>query len=174
MWTDEAVACLRKEWAAGLTASQIARELWDQTRFSTTRNAVIGKVHRLGLAGRMTPIDKTKRERIARARRRAIKRMPKFRAVPVDLPATLAEIKALAPIDPTLDVTRLNAFTCRFPIGDPSEPGFAFCGRTCSLAGPYCADHTRLTYIPVTKRRTDNLARLATWLDARGRQVRAA
>ena len=49
-WTDDRVEILKKLWAEGLSASQIARELGD-----VTRNAVIGKVHRLGLAGRASP-----------------------------------------------------------------------------------------------------------------------
>ena len=49
-WTDDRVEILTKLWGEGLSASQIARELGD-----VTRNAVIGKVHRLGLAGRASP-----------------------------------------------------------------------------------------------------------------------
>ncbi len=50
MWNDERVATLRKLWTDGLSASQIAKQLG-----GVTRNAVIGKVHRLGLAGRPRP-----------------------------------------------------------------------------------------------------------------------
>ena len=64
-WTDERVEQLKQLWAEGLSASQIARQLG-----GVTRNAVIGKVHRLGLAGRATPA-RAERPRLQVARRPA-------------------------------------------------------------------------------------------------------
>jgi GcrA cell cycle regulator len=64
----------------------------------------------------------------------------------------------------TATVLSLNESMCKYPIGDPTDPTFAFCGRG-SVGGPYCADHARLAYQPsqAKKRRVsapDELRRL--------------
>ena len=169
-WTDDRTATMSKLWAEGLSASQIAKALG-----GTTRNAVIGKVFRMGLPGRKTPINGETARKLRKARRRAglvqVPRFNKIKAPPLE--QDLRKAAALKPIDPTLTIMGLNAFTCRYPIGDPQEADFSFCGRTCSLAGPYCADHTRLAYVPVKKRTHDATARLANWLDKRSFKVAA-
>jgi GcrA cell cycle regulator len=71
-WTDERVSTLKKLWLDGLSASQIAKQLG-----GVTRNAVIGKVHRLGLSGRAAP-----RNRRARPSRRRVRRVPSPRPCP--------------------------------------------------------------------------------------------
>lgn len=161
-WTEERVALLRKLWAEGLSASQIAKQLGQ-----VTRNAVIGKVHRLGLAGRATPSRPAKRP-VRTARPRVISptaprlRMPSstpLQVVPELAPLTLEDGK-------TASVLTLNESMCKYPIGDPNDASFAFCGRGASGNGPYCADHAMLAYQPsqAKKRRAasqpDELRRL--------------
>ncbi|MDX2274975.1 MAG: GcrA family cell cycle regulator [Hyphomonadaceae bacterium] len=147
-WTDERVALLRKLWAEGLSASQIAKQLG-----GVTRNAVIGKVHRLGLAGRATPSRPAKRP-VRPQRARVIgPSAPRLR------PATTVPAVAIPQLEPlrgedgrTTTVLTLNEQTCKFPIGDPNDPSFAFCGRG-AAGGPYCADHARLAYQPSQARK---------------------
>lgn len=142
-WNDERVATLRKLWAEGLSASQIAKQLG-----GVTRNAVIGKVHRLGLAGRATPSRPAKRP-VRTARPRLVgPSAPRLRPAS-SMPAhTAPELEPLRfENGATASVLTLNESMCKYPIGDPSEPGFAFCGRSASC-GPYCQDHARLTYQP--------------------------
>ena len=159
-WTEERVALLRKLWTEGLSASQIAKQLG-----GVTRNAVIGKVHRLGLAGRATPSRPAKRP-VRLARPRIIgPSAPRLR------PASLAPSVFIPQLEPLRNedgkfatVLTLNEQMCKFPIGDPNEADFAFCGRA-SSCGPYCADHARLAYQPsqARKRRTgepDELRRM--------------
>ena len=169
MWSEERTALLRKSWAEGLSASQIATKLG-----GTTRNAVIGKVHRLGLPLRIertNPRINKQRPRRQRCVPAAPKAMP-VKAPP--LPVDLNRIKELAPIDPALSVLGLTNFTCRFPIGDPTDPAFTFCGRTCNnVENPYCVQHHKLAYVPVKKRTHDATARLANWLDKRSWKVAA-
>lgn len=162
MWSEERTALLRKLWAEGLSASQIAKQLG-----GTTRNAVIGKVHRLGLAGRATPSRPAKRP--VRHRPASLIRAPRFNPEkPPKQGPDLAAIAALPPIDPALGVCGLTAFTCRYPIGNPDDPSFAFCGRTCNnIENPYCVQHQKLAYTPANKRRRDATLRLANWLDTR-------
>ncbi len=144
MWTEERVATLRKLWAEGLSASQIAKQLG-----GVTRNAVIGKVHRLGLAGRATPSRPAKRP-VRAARPRIVgPTAPRLRMPSSNMPMVV--IPELEPVKfedgKVATVLTLNESMCKYPIGDPTDPGFAFCGRG-SSGGPYCADHARLAYQP--------------------------
>ena len=159
-WTEERVALLRKLWTEGLSASQIAKQLG-----GVTRNAVIGKVHRLGLAGRATPSRPAKRP-VRTARPRVMSPMAPRMRPPSSLPMVV--IPHLEPIKfedgKTATVLSLNENMCKFPIGDPTDASFAFCGRG-SANGPYCSDHARLAYQPsqAKKRRVsapDELRRL--------------
>lgn len=150
-WTAEETQTALKGWYEGLSASQIARQI------KRTRNAVIGKLHRIGApkraAAHITPRPNNPYGRRGHPRRalEAFK-APKLKPMPVKaLHADLSAIAALFPVDPTLDVLRLNTLTCRYPIGDPKEAGFTFCGRTCG--GVYCRDHLRLAYEPNRARR---------------------
>ena len=151
-WTEERVALLRKLWTEGLSASQIAKQLG-----GVTRNAVIGKVHRLGLAGRATPSRPAKRPvRVSRPRMigpsaprlRPAASMPTV-VIPDLEPLKLEDGKAAS-------VLTINDTMCKYPIGDPADANFAFCGRN-AASGPYCQDHARLAYQPshAKKRRTN-------------------
>lgn len=154
-WTESRTTLAKKLWGEGYSATQIAKELGD-----VTRNAVIGKIHRLGLA-RQNGVQQANPyiERRAVERRRAMLRAP-FKARPAP--------KIDEPLPPILGASlyQLNDMTCRYPIGDPQEPGFSFCGRTC-YGGPYCAGHARLCYTPVNQRQARATERLANWLDRR-------
>ena len=137
-WTDERVEQLKALWTEGLSASQIARVLG-----GVTRNAVIGKVHRLGLAGRAGP-----------ARSERPRNISHKSGVRVAAPAP--EIAEEDPI--TLDdgqfatVLTINDRMCRWPIGDPAENEFHFCGRKPKSGTPYCEAHARKAYQPPAAR----------------------
>lgn len=165
-WTDERVELLKKLWNDGLSASQIAGELG-----SVTRNAVIGKVHRLGLSGRAkAPSSSTPRPRKpARAAPSAPPRpsMPASRgnlalkphALPVASPdldlAPLPEIDNVVPMGERCTIMELKEYSCRWPIGDPGKEDFRYCGARSSTGLPYCAYHCRIAYQPVADRRRD-------------------
>ncbi|GIK48012.1 MAG: hypothetical protein BroJett013_07090 [Alphaproteobacteria bacterium] len=143
-WTEERVNKLKTLWAQGLSCSQIAAQLGG----GFTRNAVIGKRMRLGLPDRMT----AGRSYPARAKR-TVKverpRVAKPKPAPVEPPRPI--ICDLAPLvlenGKPAGVFDLTDSMCKFPIGDPSDSDFAFCGRE-SSHGPYCKDHARLAYQP--------------------------
>jgi len=161
MWTDERVEMLKKLWADGLSASQVAKQLG-----GVTRNAVIGKVHRLGLSGRATPSrparprPQTASRAMAPLRGRpdplvAERRAEEMRAATPHVErAEVARIEAEA-MDPSQRATvlTLTEHTCKWPIGDPGRPGFHFCGRGADSGAPYCTEHARLAYQPVQPRR---------------------
>jgi GcrA cell cycle regulator len=157
-WTDERVELLKKLWQDGLSASQIAKQLG-----GVTRNAVIGKVHRLGLSGRAAPSKPAR---------------PVFKAPRPARPATsspssprrIAEPVALAPHAPpvryvdetpgTATVLTLGAHMCKWPIGDPAMDNFTFCGRRTD-DGPYCQEHCQVAYQPAQAKKRSGAAELA-------------
>ncbi len=157
-WTEERVEVLKKLWAEGHSASQIAKELG-----GVTRNAVIGKVHRLGLSGRATPSRPVKRPpRLARPKPRVQPDGSVVTPKPSRLPETQlkssekAAMLAALPPQPLSDgeaatILTLRDSMCKWPIGDPADPKFAFCGRK-STCGPYCAEHAKVAFQPAKKR----------------------
>jgi GcrA cell cycle regulator len=147
-WTDERVSTLRRLWLEGLSASQIAKQLG-----GVTRNAVIGKVHRLGLSGRATPSQPArpvfKPQRAARPPAPAPQ--PVRRAIAVaPQPQTPMPRRSEEPGSAT--VLTLGAHMCKWPIGDPSSEGFSFCGLRTGEDGPYCSIHARVAYQPAAKK----------------------
>lgn len=151
-WTDERVETLKKLWIEGLSASQIAKQLT-----GVTRNAVIGKVHRLGLAGRATPSRPAKRPRPVSRPRIASSSSSTALARPRMAPAPyLALVPHLEPLKAedgsVTTVLTLSEDVCKWPIGDPTDAGFAFCGRGAG-SGPYCQDHASLAFQPQQPRK---------------------
>ena len=149
-WTDDRVASLKKLWLEGLSASQIAKQLGE-----VTRNAVIGKVHRLGLSGRATPAAPARP--VFKAPRPARPVMAAPHAPRRLEPATTHT----APVNPvpmvreepgSATVLTLGAHMCKWPIGDPATDGFTFCGRRTGEDGPYCNEHARVAYQPQVKK----------------------
>lgn len=158
-WTDDRVEVLKKLWMDGLSASQIAKQLG-----GVTRNAVIGKVHRLGLSGRATPSRPVRRkvatERKAKPRTTSAARTtaaPKPAAPP---PPPPMEAKVL-PNGEYATILTVTEHMCKWPIGDPSSPDFRFCGRKTEPSDPYCRAHASMAYQPQRsrKRATTNLGK---------------
>ena len=156
-WTDERVELLKKYWTEGLTASQIAMRLG-----GITRNAVIGKVHRLGLSGRaITTRLKPPRPRPAVG---LTNRPPKARtakpgnpllqsiyhdAEPYTAPVEEIEI----PLNERKSLQDLTESCCRWPIGDPQTPEFHFCNGKKVPGLPYCEHHSRRAFhVPQPRR----------------------
>ena len=139
-WTDERVEQLKSLWTDGLSASQIARVLG-----SVTRNAVIGKVHRLGLAGRAGPA-RAERPRTAMPRKASAHAAAPLPPVVEEDPITLADGNFAT-------VLTINDRMCKWPIGDPADNEFHFCGHKPKLGSPYCEAHARKAYQPQPQRR---------------------
>lgn len=162
-WTDERVESLKKLWAEGLSASQIAVRLGE-----VSRNAVIGKVHRLGLAGRATTSRvKTVRPRKAIARTKRPRSL-RFAAMgpggmrdgfahpalqPVEQMRQYEEL--VIPLEQRKTIQTLTQTSCRWPIGDPQHEDFHFCGRDRFSGMPYCEHHARRAFQPVQQRRRE-------------------
>jgi GcrA cell cycle regulator len=192
-WTDDRVTLLKKLWTDGLSASQIAKQLG-----GVTRNAVIGKVHRLGLAGRAAPSRPVKRisTPIVRARppvavspavstpplqsntERPLSQ-PVSQEAPQPPPVTIVRPLKPAPRaqrdGEIIGVLQLGPNMCKWPIGDPGDSDFGFCGGHCNSSAVYCEEHAAIAFQPAMARRPGvtrddrvasearRLARLATY-----------
>lgn len=117
-WTAEKIKLLKKLWLKGKSTIEIGKEL------GISKNAVVGKVHRLELAARPSPIKRTVKE----------KQTPAKRVIKKDL----------KPQKITLLDLKLNS--CRWPIGDPSDDDFHFCGADTVTGKPYCSEHCKIAY----------------------------
>ena len=159
-WTDERVELLKKLWQDGLSASQIAKQLG-----GVTRNAVIGKVHRLGLSGRAAP---SKPARTVFKAPRPARPAPAAPSAPrrIAEPAPMAAAPQTSPVRYVEEapgmatVLTLGAHMCKWPIGDPSLDSFTFCGRR-SGEGPYCHEHSQIAYQPAQAKKKSSASELA-------------
>ncbi len=162
MWTDERVELLKKLWTDGLSASQIAAQMG-----GVTRNAVIGKVHRLSLSGRARPTSSAPRQRKMRAptmhRPRTFvngNTVMKTHAQPAPrrLPQAVPMEDIVVPISLNISLMALSDAMCKWPIGDPGAEQFHFCGHKSFNSMPYCEYHSRLAYQPAERRRDRRIA----------------
>ena len=168
-WTDERVELLRKLWSEGLSASQIAAQLG-----GVSRNAVIGKVHRLKLSsrGRATAAPArqkkatqtssvvktaartaTTQSRVVTATVGATALQAQFDAEPVARHYLKPQENVVIPISRRLQLVQLNERTCKWPNGDPLTEDFHFCGNESAETGPYCGYHSRIAFQPASERR---------------------
>ena len=142
-WTHERIEQLKKLWEAGYTASNIAAELG-----GITRNAVIGKAHRLGLSGRMKSKSKVSSVSIVRKRK-----------MPVNKNSKIIELTtSVEPMNPT-SFADIKDGLCRWPLGEPEDLDFKFCGRKCAEGMIYCTEHHSLAYQPLNQTRQKRASR---------------
>jgi GcrA cell cycle regulator len=162
-WTNERIELLQKLWLDGWSASRIAAELGPPL----TRNAVIGKVYRLGLSGRV----KAESSHLLAAP--SIQKPPRrphkhagithvlgntalaLQPLVVEAPAPQTVREVVVPISEPATILELRESMCRWPVGDPTLPEFRFCGaRKLPGQGPYCACHFRIAYQSRHERRS--------------------
>ncbi|MBV1866402.1 MAG: GcrA cell cycle regulator [Marinosulfonomonas sp.] len=177
-WTDERVETLKKMWGEGQSASQIAKELG-----GVTRNAVIGKVHRLGLSNRTGGATSAKpapkgnsasKAAPAKARSKAPAAVPEVPPKPVHIrrqiipagqplppqpsaneisPEALASVREVEKKAKKIGLMQLTERTCKWPIGDPATDEFWFCGLSVKAGKPYCEAHVSVAFQPMSSRR---------------------
>jgi len=156
-WTEQRIEMLRRLWGQGQTASQIAVALG-----GVTRNAVIGKAHRLGLTGRPSPIKRDASGTAVPKRRpvprRAMQPQPRpmmpsmQRAMPAQPQdgSGVVSNPPPAPREQTRNYPPARAHggtkSCSWPMGDPKQSGFHFCGEPSEPGRPYCANHCHQAY----------------------------
>ena len=145
-WTPERQTKLKELWKKGYTASQIATMIGE-----TTRNAVIGKAHRLNLEARVVS-KKTSTTLIAKKgnnvtiKQEKLSRKARFKSLLLD--------KNFEPENPK-KLEELEEDTCRWPIGHPYEEKFYFCGRKPLEKFPYCKLHVLYAFQPKNAKEDD-------------------
>ena len=133
-WTEEKVDQLSKLWGEGYSASAIGKLI------GVSKNAVIGKAHRMHLTARPSPI------------KRGMSVRPMIKPVPVPKPVVEAPPRPT----PRPVSKKADGPACLWPIGDPSHSDFHFCGDPSVAGKPYCEHHCEIAYI--TKPRSSEAA----------------
>lgn len=152
-WTDERVDLLKKLWGEGRTAAEIAKELG-----GVTRNAVIGKAHRLKLSGRASPIQAPVLKKPANNAgskpvvQAAVAAEKKMVAVKKPIAVDVVDLRG-DDNRPRVSLTDLESGQCRWPLGDPREKNFGFCGARSQTGLPYCSEHAHMAYQVSTRGR---------------------
>ena len=169
-WSEELIARLRDLWAEGHSTAEIGR------RLSVSKNAVVGKAHRLDLPARPSPIrrDGERKPRRPAPRRGSGPTLPPLsctqqaplsdhvpspsisprlveRVLPSAPRPSPAVVLRAAPIPKTYG----RVFPCCWPIGEPGTREFRFCDADSLPGKPYCAEHAQLAYVKVRDRRED-------------------
>ena len=173
-WTDERVETLKRMWQEGQSASTIAKELG-----GVTRNAVIGKVHRLGLSNRTADGEETaepapeakaaKPDPVAAETApvptpaptspAARKIIPAGQPLPPQpsaneiSPEALASVREVEKKAKKIGLMDLTERTCKWPVGDPATEDFWFCGLSVKPGKPYCEAHVGVAFQPMSSRR---------------------
>ena len=147
-WTDERIAQLKAGWEGGMTASQIAEALGE----GVSRNAVIGKAHRLGLESRPSPVKGGDDAAAAPAPAKATAIVAALIVAPTPMAAPVAKAPPAAK-KPTrtgksarTTLLDLNEKICKWPIGHPGETDFHFCGKPSQASFPYCTEQCLIAY----------------------------
>jgi GcrA cell cycle regulator len=145
-WTTERVELLKQHFEAGLSCREIAAHI------GVSRNAVIGKLTRLGLTRGPTNVEQQLQ---AKAKERSPKSVPRAQYRMLQVVYANGEPAADVPITSAspCSLLELDQERCRWPISTPGEEGFCFCGNTPLKGMPYCAGHTRLAYKPGSRQR---------------------
>ena len=173
-WNDETIARLRILWDEGHSTAEIGR------RMGVTKNAIVGKAHRLELPARPSPIRRitdvghvSRRDQVRRATGSTLQNpdalssgaqvsgsyapsaQPAAR-VAMDSPEPAAQLRPsiqLRAVPPPRPAARVS--TCCWPIGEPGTPSFRFCDEGALPNKPYCQEHASLAYVKVRDRRED-------------------
>jgi len=151
-WSVEREEYLERLWGDGYSGAEIAERLC-----GATRNAVIGKVRRLGLPGRKARMRSPRRKKKhcslpAPARRLRWRKAPSRNPVAGLTKAERLALLSQAPTPLLIGVLTLRDGMCRWPVGEPKQPGFGFCGHSQVPGMSYCGHHARVAYQPAVRR----------------------
>jgi len=161
-WTEERVAQLIKLNGEGLSRSEIAKRL----DCGVTRNAVIGKLLRLGVicksgmkAGRPRAAGKEPRTTPSKAQAKSGPSLPSLKASAAKSVMPVLAEPAPRDDDGRITLLKLTSETCRWPVGDPLAADFCFCGHAPRENSSYCEFHARVAYVPMQQRANSGLSK---------------
>lgn len=149
IWTDEAVEELKRMWDRGMTTGQIAKAL------NVTKNSIIGKVHRLCLTARPSPIKKAPSAKADKKATGSAKpsKGEKNKKSSVSSPLSVSDEKLSGSAEnkvieeTNIPLVKLDNHTCRWPLGDPRDDDFCFCGKHVKTGQTYCEEHAAVAYV---------------------------
>jgi GcrA cell cycle regulator len=158
-WDDNSTRELRDLWAQGFTAAEIGR------RLQRPKNSIVGKVHRLDLESRPSPIKGRRVTQgpppppsIPRIARPTLPPLPSYEPPPVVEAPVLVDrprVAAPPPPPPAPLQFRPRSQPCCWPIGHPKDKAFRFCLDPAPGSKPYCDEHAKLAYVRVRDRQED-------------------
>lgn len=147
-WTEEMIDSLKQMWKEGLTTTEIAK------RLGVSKNSIVGKVHRLNLKARPSPIKKKEETVVAETTgtkeentKQATKSIKKINISPISVSTEKVKKESSC-----LKLTELDNHTCRWPIGDPRDDNFCFCGKAVRSGQTYCEEHSAIAYVKPVKK----------------------
>ena len=160
IWDDDNIKLLQKLWDKGLSTTEIAKKM------NVSKNSIVGKVHRLCLKARPSPIKKKETETIeteTTINKDIIEEItvtvePKvaaFEATKIsgDTCSTKEKNTPRPEHEKTnkkskyVKLVELDSHTCRWPIGDPRDEDFCFCGKKVHAGQTYCDEHSQIAYV---------------------------
>jgi GcrA cell cycle regulator len=176
VWDEDTIRILRELWSQGLSTAEIGR------RLGTSKNAIVGKAHRLELDGRPSPIRrdgaKVAAERASVFPRMAGPTLPPLASATAPAMTVAAALSNIQPLratpppglrpapsplpvslrpvmQPAPVQTRRSAPSCCWPIGEPGTKEFRFCDDLSVAGKPYCDEHARVAYVRIRDRKED-------------------
>ena len=155
-WNDENVARLKELWDQGLPTAQIGKLL------NFTKNAVVGKAHRIGLERRPSPIRRSAAKPDRKKARSPV--MPKLNFEQKILEKNIynSQIQSFQPSVKNIFISSASKRGCEWPEGHPDEPEFHFCNKERFEEKPYCLDHCAIAYVILEKEDSKPMARTGT------------
>ena len=151
-WAPKRTELLIKLWKSGIPTSEIGRKL------KVTKNAVVGKAHRLGLPKRQSPIPGKEEKAAKTAAPRLKPQVQPKAALKAIKPPVRPKTDPESPSRPAAVVRleNLGAGMCAWPVGEPGTPDFHFCGKRPTVPDkPYCVEHCMRAYVKSSKDRKD-------------------
>ncbi len=152
-WTNDVVATLRRLWEEGHSTAEIGR------RMGVSKNAIVGKVHRLDLPSRPSPIRPLGADTVRtviRPKRTHVPRLAELIPVKAEMPDVAPKcvhppVAAVPPQPLTVErrpFATIGSKPCYWPIGEPGTPAFRFCDSLAVAHKPYCEQHCTRAYRP--------------------------
>ncbi len=144
-WTEEAISRLRNLWAQGLSTAEIGR------RLNVSKNAVVGKAHRLNLPARPSPIRRSP----GVAPRPPVPRRVQGPTLPPLSASLSAPVPMLRAVTPPPKPKLPRTAPCCWPIGEPGTASFHFCNAAAMTGKPYCEEHAAIAYVRLRDKAED-------------------
>ena len=151
-WTEDRISKLKKYWQEGMTTVEIGKKL------GVSKNAVVGKAHRLELDARPSPIKKEPVVTKGKMAKKAAAVVVKEKIPPKTPLVKAKEVKMPQPVKQSelfkgklVTLMDLQACSCRWPLGDPKDSDFRFCDKEAIDGKPYCLEHCAEAYVGINK-----------------------